>query len=160
MRPVVLAILCFACSLSGCGSYSGTIDNAVASDPSVRAFAQLFPDSRHFISYFSATHGQPTWNSEVLLHSRYVLTMQFEIDIDRFKSKIRARQEPSFYLVEVGSITSRPRVEINYTPNQIRFGLPEWQQLVESGGDLSVLRIHVVTDSPVPGLHEYWASTR
>jgi hypothetical protein len=34
--------------------------------------------------------------------------------------------------------------------------LPEWNKLVESGGDLSVLGVTIKTDQKVPGFDKVW----
>ena len=154
MRLLMLALLCLICSCGRSGNYARTVSNAVASDPTVSSFATLFPHADHFISYFTATYGQPRWNSKVVLHGRYVLTMQFQIDIDRDASQIHARTQPSYTLVEVAAIQRDQdgRLRISYTSTQLHFGPTEWQRLQSSGGDLSVLGIDVVLDEPVEGL--------
>jgi hypothetical protein len=163
MGRYILALGLLVPAVAGCersarDAYARTVANALASEPNVRSFHSLFPKSEHFISYFSGAAGQPCWNSIAGLHGRYVLTMQFDVMINRKKATLIASGEPEFRLVEVESITALPggRAEVRYGPTQKVFGPREWAKLVESGGDLSSLGIEVKKEKPVAGFEEHW----
>jgi hypothetical protein len=103
-------------------------------------------------------YGNPTWNSEVGLHGRYVLTLQIPITFDVTRTKVVSYGQPNFYLKELSSITriANGQTEIRYTRNQLRFGQEEWQHVVDQGGDLSILGIEIIPDRPIPGFAEQW----
>jgi hypothetical protein len=154
----VLASAAAGCGTSGRDDYARTVASAIGTEPNVRSFDALFPNGEHFISYFTGLAGQPLWNSKAGLYGRYVLTMQFDVALDRKAGTLTASGQPEFHLVEVESITALPdgRAEIRYGPTQEQFGPVEWRKLVESGGDLSVLGIDVKKEQPVAGFEAHW----
>ena len=120
---------------------------------------RLFPGSLHFISYYTGTHGNPIWNSKAGLYGHYILTMQMPITLEGWgRDRIGSHDSPTFFLVEVQSILPFPngQTSINCGDTQITFGLSEWEKLVESGGDLSVLGVKVKKDEKIPGFDEHW----
>jgi hypothetical protein len=162
MHPWRLLII-IALLLAGCGrsaaTYKQAVANAVKSEPNVMAFEKLYPNSEHFISYFTGTHGTPRWNSKALIHGRYVLTMQFDVAIDSSGTQVTAASPAQFVLVEVSSVTTPPsgQTSVSYDgTSQRQFGVQEWKALEASGGDLSSLGIAVKRDQPVPNLGAHW----
>jgi hypothetical protein len=157
--PLIITILFFA----GCGRSSATyqqaVTNTVKSEPHVAAFEKLFPGSRHFITYYTGVSGTPRWNSKALIHGRYVLTMQFDVTIDRSGTQMTAASKPAYYLHEVSNVELLPdgRAFIRYKgESQREFGLKEWSALEAAGGDLSALGLNVKRDQPVPNLAGHW----
>src|SRR5262249_10875434 len=159
MRSLVLPLIPLATTLLllGCDDTKASHDLALADGKQsisyVREFTQLFPQGKHFISYYTGEYGNPTWNSKAGLHGRYVLTLQTPIPFDATRTKVVSYGQPSFLLVEVSSINrnANGQTEIWYTGNQLQFGKEEWQRVVDQGGDLSILGIKIVPDRPVPG---------
>lgn len=133
--------------------YDKTIANAIDLDDHVKSFNSLFPKTNNFISYYTGEYGSSIWNSEVGLHDRYVLTMQFKIAINRDESKIKRTSEPDFHLVEVFDVSTFPNgtASIRYGSLQLEFGDKEWGKIVDSGGDFSVIGANLITDKPVSG---------
>ncbi|CAN0460093.1 unnamed protein product, partial [Ectocarpus fasciculatus] len=131
---------------------ASAVANTVKSEPNVTAFERLYPGSEHFISYYTGTYGQPRWNSTTLIHDRYELTMQFDIDIDRAGTNVTAIEPPQFWLNERRHVQRLPdgRLSISYDPDGgAEFGPDDWKKLVASNGDLSVLGIGNVDKTPV-----------
>lgn len=119
----------------------------------VKKFEGLFPDSRHFISYYSGTKGDPRWNSKIGLHGRYILTLQFDIQFDPTRTHPERSSEPIYYLVEIDRIESDGH---SYTDRQIRFDHAEWQHLLESGGDFGVIGYPMEHSRPLEGFEATW----
>ena len=142
-------------------SYSRAVDSGKSAIPYARQFDRAFPGSSHSIGYFTGTHGNPTWRSSALVHGRYEIRMQVPVRLNTLRNGVSSYGEPRFWLWEVAELSSTPggRDVTTYGPTQIQFGLPEWQRLVESGGDLSRLGIQIDTDRPVRGLAEQWRRT-
>jgi len=116
-------------------------------------FDALFPDAEHFISYYTGTKGDPTWNSKVGLNGRYVLTMKFGIGFDDSRTHPVREGDPVFYLVELDNIRENG---YGYTDRQIQFGLEEWNQLKASSGDFSVIGYPMKKEKPIDGFDEAW----
>jgi hypothetical protein len=143
----------------GTGGYTRAVESGRTDIEQVRQFDRLFPGATHFISYYTGTNGNPTWNSKAGLHGRYVLTMQIPISLSGLgRSQVRSNGTPTFILTEVQNITSLPggQTSIVYSGNQITFGFLEWNKLVESNGDLSVLGITIKINQKIPGFVKYW----
>ena len=148
----------------GCRDYTGTekeysqaIFNAQSDLPLAHEFASLYPLREEFISYFTGKYGQPKWNSKIGLHGRYIVTMQFPIQVNG--SRLQQIGEPEFLIVEVERIERLPdgRYSIHYrSESQRRFGIEGWRLLVEANGDISVLGIEVKVESPHPDFDDVW----
>jgi hypothetical protein len=94
--------------------------------PIVMEFHRLFGDAVSSISYYTGEAEDREWNSKVGLYERYILTMQFKIELDDTRTKISRFAEPRFDLIEVESISpqSNGTYVIKYG-RQVRFGITE-----------------------------------
>src|SRR5436190_2232922 len=86
-------------------SYSRSIESGTASIRYVQEFQRTFPNSSHSISYFTGTHGSPTWQSEALVHERYTVTMVMPIRLNSLRNRISSFDQPQFHLVEVDHLS-------------------------------------------------------
>src|SRR5688572_14481614 len=68
--------------------YDLAISNGKKSIPVVVEFHRLFADAVSSISYYTGEYGDPEWNSKAGLYDRYILTVQFKIDLDDTRTKI------------------------------------------------------------------------
>lgn len=120
----------------------------------VREFDALFPNATHFISYWTGTHGDPMWNSEIGLHGRYILAMQADIDLNLIRSRVSNFGPPKFYLSEVESVEhmvdGRSAIKQREVAGHLCDGA-DWEKLVNAHGDFHVLGIDLKIDQPVPG---------
>jgi len=126
----------------GVSKHDQAVANAVQTEPSVKAFVKMFPDSEHFITHYTGRAGPRTWNSHVLVHGRYKLTMQFDLTLDPSGVKVTATSAPKYYLNEVASVVvnASGQASISYEPDSARtFGPKEWKKLEAEKGDLSAL---------------------
>jgi hypothetical protein len=161
--PIVILIL-FPVTLWLTGIIGCSSDRAIASGQKIefiRQFEERFPAAEHFISYYTGTHGPPTWNSHAGIHGRYVLSLQMPIELGGpGRGRVLSHGTPTFYLLEIVEIheASGGTASISYGPEQLTFELNEWARLVKSGGDLRVLGIKVNTTQPVPGFDKRWRS--
>ena len=153
-----VALLAFT-NISCGGTPAEAVADAVKNQPDAKAFAQLFPASEHFITHYTGTKGPRVWNSHVLLHERYVLTMQFDMSLAADGIKVTATAPPKYYLHEVTSVTIAPsgQVSISYGES-VEFGPAEWKKLEAAKGDLSALGTKPKTDQPVQNLKANWRS--
>jgi hypothetical protein len=128
------------------------VANVLRQEPSARRFNELFPDSRHFISYVTGHYGPPTWNSATKLYGRYKLQMSASLQIDRQQLTATFSSPPTFHLTEVASISRLPdgRDYVTYGGSW-ELSAEEWQRLVQAKGDFSVLGLSLIRDDPVPG---------
>lgn len=155
----ILVALCLAASSCHSARKKTVAEaNALTSIAPVTQFAATFPGSHHYISYYSGTKGDPLWNSKAGVHGRYVVGMKFKIDFDPTRTHPRQISAPTFYLREISKIERMAdgRFEVIYNPLNIRFGINEWDQLVRSSGDLSVLGVEALVDQPVKHFEEIW----
>lgn len=151
-------LICLAVSACDSANKTTAEKNAVADIDEVRQFAAMFPNARHFISYYTGSKGDPRWNSKAGVHGRYIVSMQFGIDFDPSRTKPRRISPPVFQLLEISRIEEKPAGEfdVGNSTNQITFGLNEWNRLWESNGDLTVLGIKTVTNQPLKHFDEVW----
>ena len=155
MRIALLTLSLIAVLLSGCqrGNMTEAVTNGAAELDVVRDFEALFPEARHFISYYTGTKGDPTWNSRVGLHGRYVLTVKFPIVFDVSRTHPVMQGEPIFYLRELADIQENG---FGYTDHQLEFGLREWNLLIESSGDFEAIGYKMTKDQPLDGFAYVW----
>jgi hypothetical protein len=141
--------------------YSRAVESGYTSIPYVRQFEQTFPNSSHSISYFTGTSGDPTWRSEALVHGRYTVTMQMPVRFNTLRNRIASFDEPRFQLVEIQSVSALPggQTSLSSGGTQLNFGPREWQHIVDGGGELESLGVHIDTDRPVTGLKDHWRRT-
>ena len=132
--------------------------NGISGITEVTQFAAMFPHADHVITHYSGTKGDSIWNSRAGIHGRYVIVLTFKIDFDPSRTQPTRISPPTFHLREIAKIEEMPdgKLDWNYSKNQIRFGIDEWNRLRESGGDLSVLGIEVITDQPLKHFDEVW----
>jgi len=140
----------FLCSIAlmfvgGCSNRTAknmqtAIANTVKSDKYVSDFDRLFPGTKHFITYYTEYYGDPIWNSKIFINGDYELTMQFAISIDSTGTQVTRESEPRFYLWKIDRTETLPdgRTATHYGGG-LDFGPEEWEELLEAGGDLSVL---------------------
>src|SRR5688572_26192209 len=154
--PYVTVIVVFATVCRG-GSPKEAVADAVKNQPDAKAFARLFPQADHFISYYTGKMGPRTWNSRVLLHERYVLTMQFDAALDPSGNKVTATSAPKYHLSEVTEVTvaASGQVSISYG-DSLAFGPKEGKKLEGAKGDLAAIGIKVNANQPVPNLKAHW----
>lgn len=159
-RLCALLVLLAAGCAPGSGKADKAVSNAVKNQPDVRAFAAVFPASEHFITHYDGTAGPRVWNSRVLLHERYVLTMQFDMTLDASGVTVTAVAPPTYHLAEITKVTAMPngRVMTERGPSgeSVEFGPAEWNKVEAAGGDLSVLGIKPKLAQPVQGLKKHW----
>lgn len=134
------------------GGSEAAIRNGQAEIPAIAEFVELYPNATHFISYYTGQYGQPRWNSEVGLYGRYVLTVQCSIEFDWTRRHIESHGPLTFYLQEITGIQGR---SINHGQSST-FRLAEWDRLLESEGDLSILDMPITENKPIPGFDAVW----
>jgi len=123
----------------------------------------LFPDAEHFITHYKGKagtmgeSGPRIWNSHVLLHERYVLTMQFDMALGADGLKVIETGQPTDRLSEITGVKVAPsgQVSIMYG-DSVQFGPNEWKALEASKGDLSAVGIRPKSGQPVPNLKANW----
>lgn len=158
----ISVLICLAVSACDSATNKAAAEaNAVADIVEVTQFAAMFPDSKHFISYYTGTRGDSRWNSKAGVHGRYIIEMQFGIDFDPSRTKPKRISPPIFHLREISRIVvkSDGQFDADYSANQIKFGLDEWNRLRESNGDLTVLGIKAITNQPHKHFDEVWPSS-
>jgi hypothetical protein len=155
MRNALLMLSLIPFLLSGCqqGNMADAVANGVVELDVAKDFEALFPDAEHFISYYTGTKGDPTWNSTVGLHGRYVLTVQFGIGFDASRTHPAMEGVPVFHLVELANIRENG---YGYTDRQMEFGLKEWNLLLESSGDFEVIGYPMTKGDPLDGFDKVW----
>ena len=152
------ALLAVGCARKGSGG-GELIPNTVKSEPSVAAFAKVYPDAVHSIDYHRGRPGPPRWNSKVLVHGRYIVSMGFDVSIDASGSTLTATSAPQYGLSEVTDVSPGPAgtTAVSFEPtSQRQFDAALWKALEANGGDLATLGIEVKRDQPVANLPEHF----
>ena len=142
-------------------NYELAVQSGRRSIQAAREIDALYPGAKHFITYYSGAMGKPSWNSEIGLHGRYILTMQCQIELNPSRQEIIDSSDYKFHLVEVKSVqgSSEKGYSVSYGNTQLSFGLSEWSRLVDTGGDLTALGVEIDTDTPVELFDEIWESS-
>ncbi len=127
--------------------------------PYLRDFLTLYPDS--VVRYMSLTGADfPSLSVTTTLHDRYEFRMDVPVKYSDDHLKIVSYGEPACNLIEVAAVTPREDgaggIELGGTRGgdlQKDFGSKEWEALVESKGDFSVLGYEIKKGKPVPNFN-------
>jgi hypothetical protein len=134
-----------------------TLDAADRSQiPHMKDFLALYPDT--VVQYLKVSGADfPSLSLSTTLHDRYEFRMDIPVKYSDDHLKIVSYGEPECHLMEVASVSTRDDgaggIELEGTTGgdlQKHFGLKEWEALVESKGDFSVLGFKVEKGKPVP----------
>ena len=149
--------------------YDASLEDAKRTIPYAVEFLRLFPQAAAYWSYYTGGAGSPSLNIEALLYGRYEMSMQVPVVFQGDRRSIRSFGDPDFLLQEISEVKQVVRVGSTGSVTNLlvgkqgdlsrRFGPAEWRQVVARGGDLSVVGIPIVTNSPAPGfelLREDW----
>ncbi|HKX60523.1 MAG TPA: hypothetical protein VJS65_01745, partial [Verrucomicrobiae bacterium] len=125
--------------------------------PASAEFRGLFPLNAAMITTLDRKNTPPKFIFEGIVHGRYLITMVLPLTVDRSTLHVSAVATPSFILQEFVSIDfTGGGNESSYNSDaERRFDIKEWQRLVLSGGDLSVLGIKPITNAPLPEIERY-----
>lgn len=134
-----------------------TLDAADRSKiPFLKDFLTLYPDT--VVQYLKISGADfPSLSVTTTLHDRYEFRMDIPVKYSDDHLKIVSYGEPQCLLMEVASVSTRDDgrggIELESTTGgdlQKHFGINEWEALVESKGDFSVLGFKMEKGKPVP----------
>ncbi|MFA9476860.1 hypothetical protein ACERK3_01005 [Phycisphaerales bacterium AB-hyl4] len=163
LRPACRLLVCLALCMSAvmntsCGrfgdaNYRQAVESGRSTIETVAEMEQVFADFpiQHFIGHSGGGRRAMTWNTEVLLHDRYILTMQVPIAVDRSLSRVdEVLGEPNFWIWEVVEVQLRPGGGSSQKIGQNwDFDSEAWARVVEHGGELQAIGVHLIEDRPV-----------
>jgi hypothetical protein len=122
----------------------------------------------HFISNFGSKTHAPVWNSVTYFAGRYTFALQVPIAIDYEKCRLNGAAGPA--AISVNEVT---KVELSASgnaqatlkggigPNRGELSEGEWERLVKSRGDWSVVNVPIVTNRPpIKNFDEYVRQAR
>lgn len=123
--------------------------------PVISEFYGAFPEAFSYVSHARAGYGPRVWNSTAPIHGRYVLTLQFEIEIDK-NCKIVSSKQPMWYLREVSRVDrDQSGRESIYYGHQEQFGADRWYRFIHEGRDVRVLGVDPRATA-IPGFESIW----
>lgn len=134
-----------------------TLDAADRSKiPFLKDFLTLYPDT--VVQYLKISGADfPSLSVTTTLHDRYEFRMDIPVKYSDDHLKIVSYGEPQCLLMEVAAVSTRDDgrggIELESTTGgdlQKHFGINEWEALVESKGDFSVLGFKMEKGKPVP----------
>jgi hypothetical protein len=145
--------------------YKDTVRDGIKFVPHVQEIKQMFPNAPtdHFITQYGFDKNVPvTWNTVVYFYGRYELDYQVDVIVDYKNNKIsKVDGIPAFLLLEVATVakpTPGGAVGSTYKSTDQAshvFGEEQWDKIVAAKGDFSVIGIHLITNSPIPGFDDY-----
>jgi hypothetical protein len=158
--------ICLLLSTSVCGSgCKSEVRKAEAAaiatamkHPASGEFRLLFPLNAPKVVTLDRTTSPPRFLFEGIAHGRYLITMILPLTVDHSNLRVTDVGSPSFILQEFKSISRNEHGQWTTKYNtgaERRFGIEEWQRLVLSGGDLSVLGLKPITNAPLPLVERY-----
>jgi hypothetical protein len=139
-------------------NYSKALEHGLATIPAARQFQEIFPDAHNSYAYYWGNKNTPELHCQILLYSRYQLTLQIQVKFDDQRAKVISYGDPAFFLEEIESVTlfEDGRVGIRNGDLDHRFGIKEWAQVYQAHGDFSVLGVKLVKDKALPNLEAWW----
>ena len=157
---VTLVLICLPMGICSCRSrYQSLLLAGKKQLPCVADFADLYPDSRHLITYMTGEMGPPTWTSTAGIDGRYILRMEIRVTPNKLLSGFSGSAAPEFTLQEISRVSvdslHRPIV-VEPGNTSLKFGFNKWKKLVVAKGDLSVLGITEIKDQPVQNFDASW----
>jgi hypothetical protein len=153
------SLVLVACDIPNPKAQAAAVANGISEIPEVKQFTSLFPDADHFITHYSGTKGPSSWNSKAGLHGRYLVSLTFPIEFDATRTHPKRTGPAEFHLREVSEVRTRADGSLDgysCTTNQIPFGIEEWDRVIKSDGNWSVLGIDVIKDKPVEHFDKAW----
>ena len=165
-KYVVLLCLIEMCGCSySLDDYKETIRNGMKTVPHVREIMSMFPNAPidNFITEYGFDKNAPvTWKTVAYIYGRYEFGYQVNVMIDYKENRITETSGVEhFYLWEVATV-SKPTPDgavsgtyVSDSKNRGVFGERDWNKIVAANGDFSVIGIHLITNSPVPGFNDY-----
>lgn len=144
------------CSQIDMNAYQELVRSGMAHIDCASQMNEMFADVDNFVGSTVSREGTRTWNSEAFFYDRYILTMQIEVVVSPDGRRIdREGGEVTFFLSEVKEVLqSGTNVGIRYGESW-KFGKREWDKVVTSGGDFSVIMIDLKKSQPVPNFDRY-----
>jgi len=128
-----------------------TLTAALDTAPHLAEIKRHFPNAALNYRYFT-TNYEPGINIEAVVNDRYSLTVQMPVSFAADNKSITSLGDPKFYLLEITHIQQLDGTlrALQYGQN-FEFGVKEWQQIVDAGGDFSAAGIKLRSD-PVDGI--------
>lgn len=157
-------------TIVGCGGsgfdpvrYKQAVEDGFKKIPQACEIECLVGEADHFISYSGPDVGQD-WNTEVYFGGRYCLTMQVDVKVNKDFSRItEVIGEPKFYLSEFTKVDLNADGRTSGSTEggeSATFGVREWNQILKSGGDFSVVAVHIKKNQPVPNFDKFVEAVR
>ena len=121
--------------------------NGVAQIKPASQMDAMYADCRHFITY--GPNNVSIWNSVAYFDGRYELTMQVPVQISSSTSG-RMTGQPQFHLREVSAVSVDPDGQVGAKfSREFVFGLAQWKNVVDAGGDFGAIGFKMNTGAPV-----------
>ena len=166
LAVMILAIYTGGCEGSGfdVGRYKDAVKDGFTKIPQACEIERLLGKADHFISY-SGPNVKQDWNTEVYFEGRYRLTMQVDVKTNKDFSKIvGVIGEPKFYLGEITKVDLNADGTVSGgdggAGQRATFGLKEWNKIVQSNGDFSIVGVHIKKGQPVPNFDKFVGAMR
>ena len=166
LAAAISVILMGGCQRSGFNMerYKSAVKDGFTKIPQACEIENLLGEADHFISY-SGPDVRQDWNTEVYFAGRYRLTMQVEVKVDRdFSRVVEVIGEPAFYLSEIAQVELNANGTFSAgtdgSGQQAVFGMKEWNKIVQSKGDFSLVGVHIKKGQPVPNFEKFVEAMR
>ena len=142
----------------------GCVKDGFTKIPQAGEIEDLLGEADHFISY-SGPGVKQDWNTEVYFAGRYRLTMQVDVKVNSSSSKnLDVIGEPTFCLGEITRVEVAPNGSVRVFSDQpcqhAKFGVKEWNKVVQAKGDFSVVGVAIKKDQPVPNFEQFVEAMR
>lgn len=159
-----ILLSCFGCERFSAANYHKAVESGRKKIAVVSEIESLFPDSvQNFIGHDGGSFSDPmTWNTEVLLYDRYVLTMQVDVRVDRsFSTVTEVLSAPQFWLIETLQVTPIPGGGWDaINGKNWTFGIDEWEDLVAANGRFESIGISLQHNGSVANFSQMYAGIR
>jgi hypothetical protein len=108
---------------------------------------------------FHADDDPYDWNTVVYFDGRYEMDFQVPVIINYKKNRIdHVEGIPVFLLMEIGTVsppTPSGGIQATFGSGGRKFFQKDWEKIVAAHGDFSVIGVHLITNSPIPGFDNY-----
>lgn len=135
-----VAVIAFIFAATSSARYAAAVQSGLVELSVPKEMANIWPESTHWITYFSRLYGEPIWHSQVVLCDedyRYVLSYAATAKLSTWGTSVMGVSDQYFVL------NKHPRIP-NQKPDQLTYSSGAtvhdvngklWREFVRTGGD-------------------------
>lgn len=151
MVVVIVVIIVVIFGVTTPARYKAAVQSGLVELSVPREMESMWPESTHWIAYFSRRYGEPVWHSQVVLcdaEYRYVLSYAATAELSTWGSSVIGVSDQYFVLNKHPRIQNQEMDQFIYSSGATVYDLNAkmWREFVRTGG----------TDPSLIGIGDCW----